>query len=167
LRERQSSKPKEPLVELVTELLTTLGLRARCLLSSQGIATAEAFLSINPNTLANSLMEWRKRCDSSDEYSFRTAQKCISTWKAKLRERQSSKPKEPLVELDAELYTETAMGESMEDDNASNDYLSHHREDFKGLQPRNESTEQQPDSKRKRIQEVYLAATVSSERAID
>jgi hypothetical protein len=143
--------PEEPLVELDAEL-KELSPMARRFLSSQGIATAKAFLSINRNTLANALMDWRKRYDSS-ECTFHQAQCCIYHWKAKLRKRQSSIPEEPLVELDAELKTDTAMGKSMEDDNASNDCFSLHQEYCKGAEPRDDSSKQKPDSKRKRPQD--------------
>jgi hypothetical protein len=75
---------------------------ARRFLSSQGIATAEAFLSTHTATTANALMDWRKQQDSS-ECSIAVAQGCIYYWKAKLREQQSSMSGESLVGLDAEL----------------------------------------------------------------
>jgi hypothetical protein len=49
---------------------------------------------------------------------------------------------------------ETAMAKATEDDNASNDYSSHqHHGDFKGAEPRDDSKEQKPGSKRKRPQD--------------
>jgi hypothetical protein len=48
---------------------------------------------------------------------------------------------------------ETATGNAKEDDNANNDCSSHHQEDSKGAEPRDDSNEQKPDSKRKRPQD--------------
>jgi chitodextrinase len=66
---------------------------------------------------AIALMEWRNQCESS-ECSFVVARQCSYEWKEWLRERQSSMSGEFLVELPAELKTETVMVESVEDDNA-------------------------------------------------
>jgi hypothetical protein len=151
LRKRQSSMSGVPLVELDAEL-KTLSLMARRFLSYKGIATAEAFLSTKAG-LANALMDWRKRYHSS-ECRIEGAYQLISLWKEKLRkQRQLSMLEEPLVELDAELKTNTAMGRSMEDDNAGNDCFSLHQEEFKGAEPRDDSSKQKPDSKRKRPQD--------------
>jgi hypothetical protein len=107
LRELQSNMSGQPLVEQ-DDTLKTLSLKLRHFLSSQGIATAEAFLSTNETTIVNALIVWRKRWDSS-EGSTRAASDCISKWKRVLRERQSSMSGEPLVELDAELKTLTPI----------------------------------------------------------
>jgi hypothetical protein len=57
----------------------------------------------------------------------------------------------PCVEPDAEQHnTETAMGKTTKDDNASNVCFSHHHGDSEGAEPRCDSNEQKPDSKRKR-----------------
>jgi hypothetical protein len=103
LRQLQSSIPEEPLVELDADL-KTLSLTARQFLSSQGIATAEAFLSTKSATVADALMDWRKRWDSN-ACSIASARVCIYEWKKRLRERQSSMSGEPLAELDADLKT--------------------------------------------------------------
>jgi hypothetical protein len=81
---------------------------ARQFLSSQGIATAEAFLSANTATTANALMDWRKQWESR-EYSMASAQACIYQWKHRLRQLQPSIPREPLIEQDAELQNLSPM----------------------------------------------------------
>jgi hypothetical protein len=65
----------------------TLSTMARRFLSSQNIATAEAFLSMNVNATANALMDWRKQRDSS-ECTIVQARWCISNWRLRMRERQ-------------------------------------------------------------------------------
>jgi hypothetical protein len=75
MRERQSSTQGEPVVE-VDAKLKALGSMASQFLTSQGIATAEAFLSTQSATMVNTLMNWRKRSYSS-ECSVKTARNCI------------------------------------------------------------------------------------------
>jgi hypothetical protein len=101
VRDQQSSIPGEPLVELDAKL-KILSSMARQFLSSQGIATAEAFLSTKSAIMVNALMNWRKRWDSN-ECSIATAGVVICRWKRRVRELESGMPGEPLVEEDADL----------------------------------------------------------------
>jgi hypothetical protein len=103
LRKWQSSMSGQPIVELDAEL-KKLSLMARQFLSSQGIATAKAFLLTNSTTMANALIDWRKQWDSS-ECLFSAARKSIYEWKKRVRQLKSSIPGEPLVELDDDLKT--------------------------------------------------------------
>jgi hypothetical protein len=90
LREVQSrSMSGQPLVKLDAEL-KTLSSFARDFLLSQGIATAKAFLSTNTAVTVDALMDWRKRCNSS-ECSILTARQCIYNWKRRLRDLQPSR----------------------------------------------------------------------------
>jgi uncharacterized protein (DUF2164 family) len=107
LRQLQPSMPEEPLIEQGAEL-QTLSPMAMKFLSSQGIATAEEFLSTKSAAITDALMDWRKRCDSS-ECSIKMARECIYGWKRKLRQLQSSMPEEPLIEQNAELQKLSPM----------------------------------------------------------
>jgi hypothetical protein len=77
------------LVEQDAEL-QTLSPMARHFLSSQGIATAEAFPSMKVTTTAKSLMDWRNQWDSR-ECTIAAARWCISNWRRRLREQQSNR----------------------------------------------------------------------------
>jgi hypothetical protein len=75
--------------------LQTLGREANRFLSSQGITTAEAFLSAETTRTAKALMEWINLSEStvtptltltdSDSYSLPRAKNRINDWKRKLR----------------------------------------------------------------------------------
>jgi hypothetical protein len=157
--------PEEPLAVPLVELdaeLKTLSSMARHFLSSQGLATAEAFLSTNTAMTANALMDWRKQCDFS-ECATKTDRFCICSWKKKLRQVQSSEWQQTELQehtaaaetmhdaLSHRVSAVTAMGKAAKDDNASNDFPSYqHHGDFKGAEPRDGNNEQIPDSKKRK-----------------
>jgi hypothetical protein len=87
-REQEASLCIQPL-EKQGAGLKTLSRMARRFLSSQGISSAEAFLSTNTTATANALVDWRMRTDSS-ECSTLMARQRICCWKRRLRERQSN-----------------------------------------------------------------------------
>jgi hypothetical protein len=100
-REQTTSIWGQPLVELDAEFQTLSSMAIR-FLSSQGIATAEAFLSMNVNATANVLMDWRKQGGSS-ECTIAAARSCIYNWKIALREHRQSSRQEASRELAPEL----------------------------------------------------------------
>ena len=100
-REQKTSIWGQPLAQLDTEF-QTLSPTAKRFLASQGIATAEAFLSMNITETVNALMTWRNQEDRG-ECSISAARQCIYIWKKRLRERQSSQ-QEASRELDHESY---------------------------------------------------------------
>jgi hypothetical protein len=79
LHQLQPIIPEEPRVELDADL-ETLSSMARQSLSSQGIATAEDFLSTKSATMANALRDWRNLWESS-ECTIKQAKACIYHWK--------------------------------------------------------------------------------------
>jgi hypothetical protein len=84
---------------------------ARQFLSSQCITTAETFLATKSTTMVNALVDWRRRCDSS-ECSFEAARQCIDRWKRILRQLQSSR-QEASRALDPELDVLSPTGQSI------------------------------------------------------
>jgi hypothetical protein len=161
LPERHSIMPVEPLEERDTDELKKLSKKARDFLSSQGITTAEGFLSTNTNTTGDALLNWRKRCDSKYECSVATARHCIAQWKRELRNHLSRTPREPLIELAAEL--KTAGKTTEDDDDASNDCFSDDHGESMSAEPRDDSNEQNPGSKKRKRPHEELSSDVRQE----
>jgi hypothetical protein len=107
LKQSSVAEAEAPTVEVVPAL-RFLESEAREFLFTQGIRTAEAFLSTKTGAMADALMDWRAR-SKKEPLSLVTVKNRINKWKRSVREHQSSMSGEPLVELDADLKTLSSM----------------------------------------------------------